>query len=95
MSLVMVFTMTFVSIGISRVENVTCTITELGYSEVKMLDGASESFSVSAWEKTSKSWLSIVPTLPQILNGFGITVQSFSNEYGKNKWVYVSQSPDT
>ena len=53
MSLVMVFTMTFVSIGISRVENVTCTITELGYSEVKMLDGASESFSVSAWEKTS------------------------------------------
>ena len=66
---------------------------ELGYSEVKMLDGASESFSVSAWDKTSNSWLSIVPTLPQILSGFGSTVQSFSNKYGQNNWVYVSQSP--
>ena len=68
---------------------------ELGYSEVKMLDGASESFSVSAWDKTSNSWLSVVPTLPQILSGFGGTVQSLSNKYGQNNWVYVSQSPDT
>lgn len=68
---------------------------ELRYSEVKMLDRESESFSVSAWDKTSNSWLSVVPTLPQILGGFGGTVQSLSNKYGQNNRVYVSQSPDT
>ena len=68
---------------------------ELGYGEVKTLDGASESFSLSAWDKTSNSWLSVVPTLPQIFSGFGGTVQSLSNKYGQNNWVYASQSPDT
>ena len=93
LSLVLVFSMTFVSIGTSQVENLTCNITELRYREVKILDGASESFSVSAWDKTSNSWLSIVPTLPQILSCFSSTVQSLSNKYGQNNWVYVSQSP--
>lgn len=68
---------------------------ELGYSEVKLFYGTSNSFGIAAWDKSSNSWLSIVPTLPEYLSGFASTVQTFSNDYGNNNWVYVSQSPST
>ncbi len=68
---------------------------EIGYAETKMVYGTMNSFKVFAWDKSSSSWLTIVPSIPELLSGFAGTLKSFANEYGYNNWVLVAQNPST
>ena len=64
---------------------------EMMYYEVKMFFGASNAFTMEAWNFNSQSWSSISPTAPYSVSGFANLATQWSNKYGNNNWVYVTQ----
>ncbi len=64
---------------------------EMMYNEVKMFFGASNAFTMEAWNFNSQSWSSISPTAPYSVSGFANLATQWANKYGNNNWVYVNQ----
>ena len=64
---------------------------EMMYNEVKMFFGHSVALTMDAWNLNSQSWSSISLTVSKWVSGFANLATQWSNKYGNNNWVYVTQ----
>ena len=64
---------------------------EMMYNEVKMFFGHTDALTMGAWDFNSQSWISISHTVPNWMSGFSNLATQWSNKYGNNNWVYVTQ----